>query len=160
MHIVFERFASECCCRCSGSDARVFRSLATDVWAMRTFKGLGSVENRLGFVDVLLDAHSVKHPYVVSMWFVDFQNVLYMQRNTQIPLHVAGSQAETQTPLHVATCKPKRRFRYMWPLASWNADSDWQRESGGGWEGEGQIPLHVAPRKPKRRFRYMWPLTI
>ena len=165
MNIVFARFASECCCRCSGSDARVFRSLATYVSAMRTFKGLGRVEHRLGFMDVLLDVHSVpslvffrcdllisKTYYICNvkrrfrymwlarklkrrlryMWPLASRNAdsvtcgrwqaetqaLYMQRNTQIPLHVAGSQAETQTPLHVATCKQKRRFRYMWPLAS------------------------------------------
>lgn len=92
MQIVFARFASDICCRCSGSDARVFRSLATDVSAMLTFKGFGSVENRLGFIDVLLDAHSVTS-------LVLFQCDLLIFKTCDI-------------------CSVKRRFRYMWLRAS------------------------------------------
>ena len=146
MNIVFARFASECCCRCSGSDARVFRSLATDVWAMRTFKGLGSVENRFSFIDVLLDAHSV-----TSLMF--FRCDLLISKSYYI------CSVKRRFRYMWLARKLKRRLRYMWPLASRNTDS----VTCGRWQAETQTPTDrervEGGGQGRGRFRYMWPLA-
>ena len=65
MTIRFARFASETCSPCSGSDGHVFRSVATDVFALCNLAGSGNVRDRLGFIEVLLAARLAKSFFLI-----------------------------------------------------------------------------------------------